>query len=236
MYATRVLFDIEGKQREVIDARDRLVMRYDYDHLGNRIHQASMEAGERWLLSDVTSKAIRAWDSRNHQFRTVYDTMRRPTDSFLREGVGAELLVGRTVYGETRPDPAANNLRGKVVQVFDQAGVATTDDYDFNGNLLRSERQLAREYKKTLDWSAPVPLEEAVYTSYIRYDALSRPTELISPDKSAIQPTYNEANLLERVEVHLRGSEVATPFVNNIDYNAKGQRTLIEYGNSASTS
>ncbi|MGH9892294.1 MAG: hypothetical protein ACREA0_09990, partial [bacterium] len=52
-YATRVLLDIEGNQREVIDAKDRVVMRYDYDMLGNRIHQASMEAGERWMLSDV---------------------------------------------------------------------------------------------------------------------------------------------------------------------------------------
>ena len=52
-YATRVVFDIEGNQREVIDAKDRIVMRYDYDMLGTRIHQASMEAGERWMLNDV---------------------------------------------------------------------------------------------------------------------------------------------------------------------------------------
>ena len=67
--------------------------------------------------------------------------------------------MGRTVYGETRPNPEASNLRGKVVQLFDQAGVVTSDDYDFKGNLLRSQRQLAREYKTTLDWSAAVPLE-----------------------------------------------------------------------------
>ena len=44
----------------------RVVMRYDYDLLGNRIHQASMEAGERWMLNDVAGKPIRAWDSRAH--------------------------------------------------------------------------------------------------------------------------------------------------------------------------
>ena len=44
--------------------RTAVVMRYDYDMLGNRIHQASMEAGERWTLSDVAGKPIRAWDSR----------------------------------------------------------------------------------------------------------------------------------------------------------------------------
>jgi hypothetical protein len=49
-YPTRVVLDIEGNQRAVIDAKDRVVMRYDYDLLGSRIHQASMEAGERWML------------------------------------------------------------------------------------------------------------------------------------------------------------------------------------------
>ena len=68
-YATRVELDIEGNQRAVIDALDRKVMmRYDYDMLGTRIHQASMEAGERWMLNDVTGKPIRAWDSRGHAF------------------------------------------------------------------------------------------------------------------------------------------------------------------------
>jgi len=47
-------------------------MCYDYDMLGSKIHQASMEAGERWMLSDVTGKPIRAWDSRGHEFRTEY--------------------------------------------------------------------------------------------------------------------------------------------------------------------
>lgn len=233
-YTTRVILDIEGNPREVIDAKDRVVMRYDYGLLGNRIHQASMEAGERWMLNDVAGNPLFAWDSRDHQFRTAYDPLRRPTDSFLREGGGPELLIGHSVYGETRPDPEANNLRGKVIQVFDQAGVVTSDEYDFKGNLLRSQRQLAQDYKTTLDWSAAVPLE-AAYASHTRYDALNRPTELTAPDHSVIRPGYNEANLLETVVVSLRGAAVATPFVADIDYDAKGQRTRIEYGNGVTT-
>src|SRR6185369_16813709 len=49
LFATRVLLDIEGNQCAVIDAKNRVVMRYDYDMLGTRIHQSSMEAGERWM-------------------------------------------------------------------------------------------------------------------------------------------------------------------------------------------
>src|SRR5262249_52774821 len=100
-YRTHVEVDIEGNQRAVRDALDRVVMRYDYDMLGNRIHQASMEAGQRWMLGDVTGKPIRAWDSRGQTFRNAYDPLRRPTDSFLGEGAAADLMVGRTVYGET---------------------------------------------------------------------------------------------------------------------------------------
>lgn len=250
-YETRVLLDIEGNQREVIDASDRVVMKYDYgiagpdedknkDGANNRIHQASMEAGERWVLNDVTGKPLYAWDSRNHQFRTGYDPLRRPTESFMREGASAELLVGRTVYGETLGNPEAKNMRAKVYQLFDQAGVVTSDEYDFKGNALSSQRQLAAEYKTTLDWSGAVTLEAPAYTSSTDYDALNRPTELTAPDNSRIRPGYNEANLLERIDANLRGAEqngepVWTPFVTDIDYDAKGQRMLIDYGNGART-
>ncbi|MFH0340690.1 MAG: toxin TcdB middle/C-terminal domain-containing protein, partial [Chromatiales bacterium] len=233
-YATRIVLDIEGNQREVIDAKDRIVMRYDYDMLGNRIHQASMEAGERWMLNDVAGNPLYAWDSRNHQFHTTYDPLRRPVETSLREGAGAERLIGRTVYGETRPNAEAKNLRGKVVQLFDQAGVVTTDGYDFKGNLMRSSREVAQDYKNLLNWNVAQPPCEAFSTS-TTYDALNRPTAVTTPDNSVYRPTFNEANLLEKVDVHLRGAAVATPFVTDIDYNAKGQRTLIDYGNGART-
>jgi RHS repeat-associated protein len=234
-HSTRVLLDIEGNQREVVDPLDRAVMRYDYDMLGSRIHLAGMEAGERWILNDVAGKPFYSWDSRDHRFRTGYDPLRRPTDSFLSEGAGAELTVERSIYGELRPDPETNNLRGKAVQVFDQAGVVTSDEYDFKGNLLCSKRRLAQAYKVTLDWSAGVSLEDDIFVSRTRYDALNRPTELTTPDGSLIHPSYNEANLLERVEANLRGASAVTPFVTDIDYDAKGQRTLIDYGNTVRT-
>ena len=109
-YRTRMVLDIEGNQREVIDAKDRIVMRYDYDMLGTRIHQASMEAGERWMLNDATGKPIRAWNSRKYAFRTEYDALHRPLRSFVEGGDPSEpnakvytqkILVERTIYGES---------------------------------------------------------------------------------------------------------------------------------------
>ena len=115
-------------------------------------------------------------------------------------------------------------------------------------------RQLAQEYKQIIDWSAVEPLLSAsfldlpaiqaalaslidneTFTASTIYDALNRPVTKTMPDDSIIKPAYNEANLLEKVDVNLRGSATITAFVTNIDYNAKGQRDLIEYGNGVKT-
>jgi hypothetical protein len=196
-FRTRTKLDIENNQREVTDAMSRVVMRYDYDMLSNRVHQASMEAGERWILNDVAGKPLYSWDSRGHQFRTIHDQLRRPVNSCLLQGTAKELVIGRTIHGENRPNPEPNNLRGKAYQAFDQAGVVTTDAYDFKGNLLSSSRQLAIEYKAALDWpqSQTVDLEKEVFSSSTTYNALNRPITLTTPDASIIRPGYNEANL-----------------------------------------
>ena len=278
LFATRVELDIEGNQRAVRDALEqagdpqgRIVMRYAYDMLGNRVHQLSMEAGARWMLNDVAGKPVRAWDSRGHTFRTDYDPLRRPLRSFVTGADPAnpnqELLTDRLVYGEQHPEDDLRNLRGKLYLHLDQAGVVTTEAHDFKGNPLRASRRIAIEYKKSIDWSAvdaalpvsaaakliPAALEAAIvpfveadtYTSRTTYDALNRPVTLTTPhtptmQPGVIRPGYNESNLLERVDANLRGATANgqpawTPFVTNIDYDAKGQRQRIDYGNGVST-
>ncbi len=231
-YPTRVELDIEGNQRAVIDANDRIVMSYDYEMLGNRIHQASMEAGERWMLNDVTGKPIRAWDSRGFTRRLTYDELRRPTGLFVTEN-DVERLAERIVYGES--EGTATNHRTRAFQVFDAAGVVTTEAYDFTGNLLQSTRELLPDYKGEVDWQQNPTPQDGTFTSSATYDALNRSTTVSAPDNSTYHPAYNDANLLEKVEVKLRGAATLTPFVTNVDYNAKGQRILIHYANGAET-
>jgi RHS repeat-associated protein len=258
-FLTRTVLDIEGNQRAVIDALDRVVMRYDYDMLGTRIHQASMEAGERWMLNEVTGKPIRAWNSRKYAFSTEYDELRRPLRSLVQGGDPGEpnarlfpqpIVYGRTIYGESADTGLSEqqqrevNLRGKVFAHFDGAGIVTshgTDPltqhpqaYDFKGNLLRSSRQLVKDYKNPPDWSQDPALEDEKFTSITAYDALNRAVAVTTPDSSVYHPTFNEANLLERIDVELQGG-TSTPFVRNIDYNAKGQRTRSDYGNGVTT-
>jgi RHS repeat-associated protein len=246
-FRTRSVLDVEGNQRAIIDPLDRVAMRYDYDMVSTRIHQASMEAGKRWMLNDAVGKPVRAWNSRGFAFRTEYDHLRRPVKSFVRgEALPCEILFERTIYGESQETEFSEaqrrqaNLRGKAFRHFDGAGVVVADLYDFKGNLLHSARRFTREYKQAPDWSHPQLFESRRFSSATKYDALNRAIAVTAPDKSVYRPKFNNANLLEAVDVNLRGVEqkgqpVWTPFVTYINYNSKGQRTVCRYGNGLET-
>ncbi|HLF25359.1 MAG TPA: SpvB/TcaC N-terminal domain-containing protein [Anaerolineae bacterium] len=248
-YETHTDLDIQGNPLVVTDARGNAMMRYAYNLLNQPLRSVSVDAGERWMLNNVVGSAIRRWDDRGFTRRWTYDVLQRPTHVFVQGDSAPEILAERAIYGEAHPDALRLNMRGRVYQQFDSAGVATSDEYDFKGNLLRSRRQLAIAYRATVDWSplfsltdvadiaagsAPL-LESETFTQSTAYDALNRPISLIAPDASEIRPTYNEANLLEQVAARLRGAATWTPFVADIDYNAKGQREFIAYGNGVST-
>jgi RHS repeat-associated protein len=233
-YPTRVRFDIEGNQREIRDAAGRPVMRHDYNMLGVCIHHAGMDMGERWILHDVAAVAIRTWDG-EREFRVTCDRLHRPVESRVREANAPEQLITRTIYGESEPEPEAANLRERVARLHDSAGVVTHDRYDFKGNLLRDSRRFAREYRVLLDWAGPVALESETFTTTTTYDALDRPTSVTTADLSVYRPSYNESGRLEKVAVNVRGAPAATAFVTNIDYDAKGQRTRIDFGSGVAT-
>jgi RHS repeat-associated protein len=278
-FLTRSELDIEGNIRKVRDeikqngdSMVRVVMIYDYDMVGNVIHQASMDASERWMLNDILGNSIRGWDSRRHTFITEYDTLRRPIRSYVitiesaNPNQVSSTLVARIVYGERHPQDILLNLRGKIYLQLDKAGVLRNETCDFKGNILSSKRQLTRQYKETLSWKdvdsiipvdnttklniasleaalASMPQDdqlEETFTSSTKYDALNRPVLIETPHSNTmlpniIKPFYNKANMLEKLDVNLRseqqnGQQVWTQFVINIDYDAKGRRTLIEYG------
>jgi len=248
-FETRVELDIEGNQRSVTDARHRQIMVQDFDMLGTVIHSSSVDAGERWLLNNAAGHPMCRWDNRSHTIRTSYDELQRPSHLFVSAGTDPEVLVECSVYGEAHPNADALNLRGKLFQHYDGAGAVTNESYDFKGNLLQGTRQLAVEYKQQVDWAPLATLTDAqaittppsslleteTFTTRTEYDALNRPTRLTTPDNSKIAPTYNEANLLERVDVNLRGASQSTSFVAGVSYNAKGHRNQIDYGNGATT-
>jgi RHS repeat-associated protein len=240
-YKTHVELDIEGNQRSVMDALTRTVMLYDYDLLSNKVKQVSMDADTRWTLNNIVGKPVYVWDSLDHRLHHEYDELQRPHRLSVSTHGGEEKLAERIVYGESLADPIPRNLRGKIIRHYDGAGVVTNERFDFKGNLLSGSRQLLQNYRDEANWNLEPALERDTFSTSTRYDALNRPVALIMPDNSVIRPAYNEAGLLQRVDVQLRGvigmdgEPVWTAFVTGIDYDAKGQRTLIEYGSGVRT-
>ncbi|HLJ88498.1 MAG TPA: SpvB/TcaC N-terminal domain-containing protein [Candidatus Angelobacter sp.] len=249
-YPVRVQLDIQSFQRAIVDPLGRTIASSDYTLPGQKIHQASMEAGGRWILNDATDKPIRAWDTRGHNLRTEYDALRRTVHLFVlgtnaansdpRTTTG-EVMFEKIEYGESQPSDQALNLRTRVFRHRDNAGIvlnavtdpetALTSAYDFKGNLLASSRQFTQDYKQLPDWSLPDPPFLAdLLINRTEYDALNRATAATVPDGSVVRPTYNPASLLQSVDVNLQGAAVSTTFVDNVDYDAKGQRVSISYG------
>ncbi|MFZ4427164.1 MAG: SpvB/TcaC N-terminal domain-containing protein [Saprospiraceae bacterium] len=233
--------DIEGNVRSVTDARGNVVMQYRQDMLGHPAAQISMDAGRRWMLNNVLGNPVRTWDERAHTFSFQYDVLHRPTGKRISGGDGPvplDHLYELTIYGESVPNAKQRNLRGQAAVLYDTAGKVTTDRYDFKGNVLATTRSFAANYKETPDWAIANPDSllagsDYVFTTRTEYDALNRVISQTTPDGKVTRPAYNPAALLEKVTLREGSSE--TPIVVNIDYDAKGQRQRIEYGNGVTT-
>jgi RHS repeat-associated protein len=233
---TRIELDIEGNARAVIDVRDNTVMAYKYDLLGHRLYQNSMDAGERWMLNNCMGNPVKTWDSRDHILSFFYDALQRPLESRVDGGPDAlNNTYQKIIYGENQPDAKKRNLRGQVVATYDTAGKIAVEAYDIKGAPLKSSRQFAAAYKEAVDWigNLAAQLEADVYTTEMAYDALGRVIASTTPDGSITEPEYNEANLLEKIKVTQNGQPLF--FVKNIDYDEKGQRQSILYGNEVET-
>jgi RHS repeat-associated protein len=183
-----------------------------------------------------------------------------------------DALVDRIEYGEPPPnatdaqDREAQrlNLRTRIYRHSDSGGMTInarldasgnpTEAYDFKGNLLRSTRRLVSDYKSVPDWLLNPRLENENFEGGTRYDALNRPIQSIVPHSNlsrakhnVVQPVFNEANLLERVDVWLERAaepdalldpnteQASSVGLASIDYDAKGQRLRIDYKNGATT-
>ena len=156
-------------------------MRYDFDMLGTSVHQASMEAGERWMLNDVAGQTVYAWDSRAHRLRTTYDALRRPLDIFCKKA-RSRAADGPHGLWRKQAQPGSLEPARQGFQHFDQAGVVTSE--------LRLQRQPARRPRQLPGSTKPHSIGRprrhwnTVYTSRTTYDALNRPTS--APRRTAV--------------------------------------------------
>ncbi len=191
-YSTKTVFDLEGQVRAVVDALGRTCATYDVSVDGRLLHEVSIDAGEKWALTNALGTSVRAWDAVGHVTRVEVDALERLTHLWVAQegpnGVGPEALRTRVLYGESYATPEAANLRGRACLVFDGAGLVETAAYDFKGNLLATSRRLAVDYTDEPDWTptansatpsaalaqAAQLLENETFSKAFTYDALNR--------------------------------------------------------------
>lgn len=232
-----------------------------YDGAGNGLYLNGMDQGERRSLANIAGRSLRSWDAFGRAFRIRYDKSQRPTHLYVSAG-GEDVLLERSIYGEGL---AQRNLCGRLFRRYDGAGLSSDERYDFKGNLSESSRHFARPYRQSVDWSAlenltdPGELDAAAapllipaerYSSSTVFDALNRPTQTVMPHRagmrpSVLQPSYNRASLLEKVDVWIRLAEAPAALldpdtadlqaVTGLDYNARGQRIRLALGNGTLT-
>ncbi len=252
-YETQSVLDIEGTTLTVIDGRGNTVMQYAHNMLPPAdektpkpaLRQYSMDGGETRMLPDVLGSPVRTWDDRGRMFTRKFDALNRPTESWVTEA-GADKLIAVLNYhdsdGADAADARALNLIGAAFESYDQAGRIEILEQDFKGNILSERRTLAGEYRHTLDWNSAdrdALLESQTFESAVEYDALNRVTQRVAPHNpdnpgSQTWSRYDESGALDAVDAAAHGGQ-RKPYVRTIEYDAKGQRRRIEYGNGVVT-
>jgi RHS repeat-associated protein len=254
----RYMYDIRGNLLEVRDPYNRKVFENKYDlrppqkdDNGEQqplppLWTKHIDSGESTVVFDVMGKVVEREDAKNARFLTAYDTLSRATHIWsLNNGSDTLRLITLVIYGESAISPKINNINGQLWKQYDESGKIETPEYDFKGNLLSKKQQvISSTVLKTaldnyetylVDWTGlPNILETQVFETSSEFDALNRVTKITLPenvnnDRKEITPTYNRAGALEKV------SYDNTEYVENIAYNAKGQRLLIAFGNDIMT-
>ncbi|MDT4331860.1 SpvB/TcaC N-terminal domain-containing protein [Methylomonas sp. MED-D] len=263
-YVTRSDYDIRGNLLSVTDALNRVAFRYDYDLLNRPWRTESIDAGLRRTVLDAIGNPLEQRDGKGALTLHGYDEGNRPNRLWARDGLNQTLTLREvSIYGD-RPESGLSadaarrqNLLGKLVQHYDEAGLVSVPGYDFKGNPLSQSRQVlsdatllsvyqngaARNWAVDayrIDWQAPAGttlaahaqtlLDANVYETTSSFDALNRV-------KRTQYPTDVTGQRQELLPLYNRAGGLAQVklngqlFVQQIAYSAKGQRVLVAYGN-----
>jgi RHS repeat-associated protein len=231
-----------------------------YDIAGNLLFQHSMDAGDRWMLMDAAGKPMLAWDmndkgvgtaQQKRLYRTEYDQLHRPTAQWLTVDTDAPIMVERYEYRDTNnPDGTRNpqlaqdktaNVLGQLIRHYDPSGLVETIRRDFKGNVQEVRRTLIKDATvSVVDWQGNLAgkLEAETYVQLTEHDALNRMVRQENWHKlggvgAVYTPIYNERGALKSETFTLRGA--ATNVIENVRYNAKGQKEYLELGNGTLT-
>ncbi|HEY0377590.1 MAG TPA: SpvB/TcaC N-terminal domain-containing protein [Pyrinomonadaceae bacterium] len=232
----RTLNNVAGHPLRSWDARGS-AFEMRYDALRRPTHRFVERAGSAKILLE----------------RSVYGE-RHPDATRNLKGKLFRHYDGAGVAGNERYDFKGNLLEAtrQLARLTPATVVATTYDTAPDWTPIADlDDSPALDLAALNNLTAPLVAAADSFTTSTRFDALNRPLQVVTPHAAAgrpsvIQTSYNEAGLLERVDVWVRQAAAPSslldpasadiPAVRSIDYNARGQRTSITLGNRAATS
>ncbi|WAK02312.1 SpvB/TcaC N-terminal domain-containing protein [Methylobacter sp. YRD-M1] len=221
-------------------------------------------AGKPMLAWDYNERQDEAGAvfAENRLYFTEYDELHRPKTHWLAINGGDAQMIERFEYVDTKDnvnidDAHSRNLCGQLHKHFDSSGLKQVERLDFKGNPLELRRQLAQAFKApVIDWqpgSTTAGLETETFTQLTEYDALNRMARLYNWHNAApgsrvavYEPQYSRRGLLVGETIVIRATKTATGYtegpqaqktlaIQNIEYNVKGQKERIQYGNGTVT-
>ena len=250
--AFRYVYDLANRPLRV-DSIDAGIRRTVPDAAGNDVERRDSRSGMVLQLYDVLQRPARLW---------ARDAAGEPMT--LRERLEYGDGGDPNQPALERSDHRSHNRLGRLHRHYDEAGLLTVDAYDFKGNVTERVRQVIHDARILgvfpaaagapspswqvqpfrVDWQPPVGtpladhaaalLDATEYRTTISHDALNRMRTMRYPRDVAggrreLRPHYNRAGALEQVQLD------GTTYVEHVAYDARGQRTLIVYGNGVMT-
>jgi RHS repeat-associated protein len=116
----------------------------------------------------------------------------------------------------------------------DLSGIITNSQYSMQAEVLKTSRRIVKDYKIAANWSSIVSTETEIHQTEFTYNAVKKLLTETTPDGSVITNTYSQADQLLSVMVEFT-DKTNQLVITQIDYDAKGQRTAITYGNNVET-
>ena len=193
---------------------------------------ATADAGARRLFPDPLGNPVSHWDGADTQTATSFDGLGRPLTTTVTAAGAAPRTTGVYTYGEQQPAAADGNLKGRVYQVKDEAGILTVPAYTILGRPVTASRQFTSGYSDEPDWSGEVSLDPEVATTGYTYDALGRTLTQTSPDSTTLSWEYYLSGRPGPLRADLPDGTPA-PLVTSADYSAAGQPASRCFGNGS---
>ncbi len=266
LLVTRTHYDEAGNAFQVTDARGNVAEKRRFGMSGMVLESRSVDGGVQASFPDIDGSmayARRGEFGQGHGFYSKYDALRRPVTDFVHaDGSAAAVAVKHRVWVDAASELEGKNETyhlGRLLRVYDGAGLVHFREYDYQGNLVRSERVLTKT-PDAPDWSdvanaaTPDELDAAAseiledqtppaapdgpqprsYGQTVVYDAQGRATQVENAFGQIYTQSFTEDGRLEKVDrlTFDGGSEVEETIYSIEDYDALGRATAITRGSA----